>query len=101
MTRLAILSDMHGDCAATAMVLAAIHHAAPDAVYCLGDLVGYGPRPNDVIDVVRDQDTPTIMGNYDDGVGFDRVDCGCAYKGERTAVPDVDPRGRNWPVIRA
>jgi putative phosphoesterase len=85
MTTLAILSDMHGNSAATEAVLAEIDAQAPDEVICLGDLVGYGARPNEVIDLVRDRAIPTIMGNYDDGVGFDRDDCGCAYKdaGER------------------
>jgi putative phosphoesterase len=80
MTRLAILSDLHGNSAATAAVLADIDRARPDAVYCLGDLVGYGARPNETIDLIREREIPTIMGNYDDGVGFDRDDCGCAYK---------------------
>ncbi len=80
MTTLAILSDMHGNSAATEAVLAAIAAQAPDEVICLGDLVGYGACPNETIDLVRDSGIPTIVGNYDDGVGFDRDDCGCAYK---------------------
>lgn len=78
--RIALLSDMHGNSAATETVLTAIEAEAPDDVICLGDLVGYGARPNEVIDLIRDRDVPTIMGNYDDGVGFDRDDCGCAYR---------------------
>lgn len=80
--RLAILSDLHGNSAATAAALAAIDEVAPDAIYCLGDLVGYGPRPNETIALVRERGIPAILGNYDDGVGFDRDDCGCAYKNE-------------------
>jgi len=79
-TRIAVFSDLHGNSAATGVTLAAIDAAAPDAVYCLGDLVGYGACPNETIDLVRERGIPTIMGNYDDGVGFDRDDCGCAYK---------------------
>lgn len=83
--RVALLSDMHGNSAATEAVLAEIDAASPDEIICLGDLVGYGARPNEVIDLIRERAIPTIMGNYDDGVGFDRDDCGCAYKddGER------------------
>jgi len=80
MTTLAILSDLHGNSAATAAVLADIDAHTPDAVVCLGDLVGYGAQPNETIDLIRSRGIPTIMGNYDDGVGFDRDDCGCAYK---------------------
>lgn len=88
-TRIAIFSDLHGNSAATEAVLAAIDAAAPDASYCLGDLVGYGARPNETIALIRERGIPTIMGNYDDGVGFDRDDCGCAYKD-----PDEEARGR-------
>jgi putative phosphoesterase len=76
---------MHGNSAATEAVLAEIEAEAPDETICLGDLVGYGARPNEVIDLIRTWGIATITGNYDDGVGFDRDDCGCAYKddGER------------------
>ena len=79
-TRIAVLSDLHGNSAATEAVLAAIDAATPDGVYCLGDLVGYGAKPNECITLIRERGIPTIMGNYDDGVGYDRDDCGCAYQ---------------------
>lgn len=52
----------------------------PDAVYCLGDLVGYNIWPNEVINEIRKRGIPTIAGNYDFGVGRNSDDCGCAYK---------------------
>lgn len=83
--RIAVFGDLHGNANATRAVLQDIDGAGVDRMYCLGDLVGYGAEPNEVIDLIRDRDIPTIMGNYDDGTGFDRDDCGCAYKdaGER------------------
>ena len=48
-------------------------------IYCLGDLVGYGPDPNGVIDLVRGHQIPCLLGNYDDGVGRETGDCGCFY----------------------
>jgi putative phosphoesterase len=81
--RLAIFSDVHGNRHALDAVLADIGRQAPDAVYCLGDLVGYGAFPNEVTERVSAGRFPTVMGNYDDGVGFDRDECGCAYKEER------------------
>ena len=87
--RIAIFSDLHGNSAATEAVLAAIDAAAPDIVYCLGDLVGYGARPNVTIALIRERGIPTIMGNYDDGVGYDRDDCGCAYQDK-----DEEARGQ-------
>lgn len=86
-TRIAIFGDLHGNSAATEAALAAIDAERPDAVFCLGDLVGYGAFPNETIELVRERAIPTIMGNYDDGVGFDRDDCGCAYR-------DADERER-------
>jgi putative phosphoesterase len=78
--RLVTFSDIHGNLHALLAVLDDISQQHPDAVYCLGDLIGYGAFPNEVIDLVRSTGYPTIMGNYDDGVGFDRDTCGYAYR---------------------
>jgi putative phosphoesterase len=78
--RIAIFSDIHGNLQALEAVLVDIAHARVDDVYCLGDLVGYGASPEDVTQRIRTSGIPTIMGNYDDGVGFDRDECGCAYR---------------------
>lgn len=80
MQRIAILSDIHANLHALQAVWDDLESQQPDAVYCLGDLVGYGAYPNEVIDFIREHDIPTIMGNYDQGVGFDLDDCGCAYR---------------------
>lgn len=82
MTRIALFGDIHGNVQATEATLRDIDQSSPDSAICLGDLVGYGANPNEVIDLVRTRDIPVIMGNYDDGIGFDRGDCGCAYKDE-------------------
>jgi len=81
--RIAILSDIHGNLPALEAVLADLETRPVDSAYCLGDLVGYGAFPNEVVAAIRDVGMPTIMGNYDDGVGFDRDDCGCAYRDPR------------------
>jgi predicted phosphodiesterase len=77
---LAVISDIHGNRLALAAVLAHIA-GRPDieATYCLGDLVGYGPDPDGVIDLIRERGIPTLLGNYDDGVGRETGDCGCYY----------------------
>jgi putative phosphoesterase len=79
-TRLAVISDIHGNLHALETIWADIQAQAPDRVLCLGDLVGYGAFPNEVIDLMRQHAVPVLMGNYDDGVGYDRDDCGCVYK---------------------
>ncbi len=86
--RIAIFSDIHANLPALEAVLEHIRGQSFDAVYCLGDLVGYAPFPNEVTGRIRREQIPTIMGNYDDGVGFDRDDCGCAYR-----EPDEKLRG--------
>ena len=83
--RIGIISDIHGNLPALEAVLQDFRPKGLDALYCLGDLVGYAAFPNEVTERIRAQGIPTIMGNYDDGVGFDRDECGCAYRdpGER------------------
>ena len=49
-------------------------------VYCGGDLVGYGPHPNEVCALIEDRAIPTIYGNYDYAIARDLEDCGCAYR---------------------
>ncbi|HUS79089.1 MAG TPA: metallophosphoesterase family protein [Patescibacteria group bacterium] len=77
--KIAVFSDIHSNRHALQTVLETIEKESVDVVACAGDLVGYGPHPNEVIDEIKRRGFPTIMGNYDEGVGFDRDDCGCAY----------------------
>jgi len=81
--KIALFSDIHANIDALERVLEDIDSKNPDAVYCLGDLVGYAPFPNEVIDVIRSHGIPVIAGNYDQGVGAWSNDCGCAYKTDR------------------
>jgi putative phosphoesterase len=77
--RIAVLSDVHANLPALQSVLADIEAADVDARYGLGDLVGYGPWPNEVLERLAAEGFPIVMGNYDDGTAFDRDECGCAY----------------------
>ena len=78
--RIAVFGDIHSNITALEAVLDDLKRQRVESWYCLGDLVGYAPCPNEVVDRIRGDATPTIMGNYDDGVGFDRDECGCAYR---------------------
>lgn len=78
--RIALFSDIHANLPALEAVLADIDERNPDAVYCLGDLVGYNVWPNEVINLIRTRAIPTIKGNYDEGIGRNINECGCAYK---------------------
>lgn len=79
---LTIFGDIHGNLAALEAVFADMDERALENRYCLGDLVGYGTFPNEVVAMIREREIPTIMGNYDQGVGNSSDDCGCAYKAE-------------------
>jgi len=77
--RVAIFSDVHANLPALRAVLAEIDAAGIEAVYCGGDLVGYGPHPNEVCALIAERAIPTIYGNYDHAIARDEHDCGCAY----------------------
>ncbi|GAB2960513.1 metallophosphoesterase family protein [Hymenobacter coalescens] len=77
---IAFFSDVHGNLPALQAVLADLDQRRPDMVFCLGDLVGYAPWPNEVVNEVRRRGIPTLAGNYDQGIGLASENCGCAYK---------------------
>jgi diadenosine tetraphosphatase ApaH/serine/threonine PP2A family protein phosphatase len=63
--RYAVLSDLHSNVEALTAVLGAVDDLAIDGVLCLGDLVGYGADPNEVIDLIRARTTSVVRGNHD------------------------------------
>jgi predicted phosphodiesterase len=67
-SRVAVISDIHGNWHALEAVLAAIEEEQPDELWCLGDLVGYGPRPNPCCAAVSKRAVLCLAGNHDLGV---------------------------------
>ena len=63
--RWAIFSDIHGNMPALEAVLASIEEQSVDQLLCLGDLVGYGAQPHEVVERVRELDCTVIVGNHD------------------------------------
>lgn len=63
--RIAIISDIHANFPALEETLKSIEQQNIDAVYCLGDLVGYNLWPNAVINEIRKRHIPTLEGNHD------------------------------------
>jgi len=63
--RVAVISDVHANRHALDAVLGAVEAEAPDAVWCLGDVVGYGPQPNECCDLVRERADLCLVGNHD------------------------------------
>lgn len=74
--KIALFSDIHANLPALDACLRHIDQQKPDAVYCLGDLVGYNIWPNEVVREIRKRGIPTIAGNYDQGIGLASDDCG-------------------------
>lgn len=63
--KIALFSDIHANLPAFEAFLADLDSRNPDAVYCLGDLVGYNVWPNEIIEGIRNRGIATIAGNHD------------------------------------
>ena len=77
---IALFSDIHANLPALEAFFADVEARKPDAICCLGDLVGYNIWPNEVVNEIRQRKIPAIAGNYDFGISRTSDDCGCAYK---------------------
>ena len=77
--RVAVITDIHANLPALQAALARIDELGIERIYCGGDLVGYGPHPNEVCALIQERAIPTIYGNYDHAIARDEHDCGCAY----------------------
>lgn len=66
--RLAVISDIHGNLEAFRQVLADIDRSHVDEIVCLGDCIGYGPEPEEVVGLVRERDIPCVLGNHELGL---------------------------------
>ena len=71
--RIALISDVHGNLPALEAVLAAVEQHKADAIWCLGDLVGYGAQPNECVELTGGAVELCLIGNHD-LVVIDRLD---------------------------
>jgi len=63
--RVAVISDVHGNRHALEAVLEAVAGERPDELWCLGDLVGYGPQPNECCRTIASRADLCLAGNHD------------------------------------
>jgi diadenosine tetraphosphatase ApaH/serine/threonine PP2A family protein phosphatase len=63
--RIAVISDIHGNWHAIDAVLADVAQESVDEVWCLGDIVGYGPQPNRCVEAARERSSVCLIGNHD------------------------------------
>lgn len=105
--RIAVISDIHSNLPALESVLQKADELKADTIYCLGDIVGYGPFPNEAISLVRRHCSIAVKGNHDSGVlGETEVDHFNAYGQagirwtQKTITPDNLDFLRALPLLK-
>jgi putative phosphoesterase len=86
--RIAVMSDLHANLPALSAVIDDVAKIGADALYCVGDVVGRGPHPNEVVEALRRLNIPTVQGNWDEAVGMDREQTGASW-----ATADAEVEG--------
>jgi len=86
--RIAILGDIHANLPALRAVLDDVASIGADMALCVGDVVGRGPHPNEVVDELRRLEIATVQGNWDEAVGMDREQTGATW-----ATPETETAG--------
>lgn len=78
--RIAVLGDIHGNIEALKVAYDAAISAKAEKIYHLGDLGGYAPFVNEVVDFLIEHRIEGVQGNYDFNVAHDSEHCGCKYE---------------------
>ncbi|MGF1990826.1 MAG: metallophosphoesterase family protein [Nostoc sp. ZfuVER08] len=77
--KIAVISCIHGNYEALNAVLLDIEEQKAEKIFCVGDLVGYGPHPNAVISQIHALDIPTCVGCWDEDIVEGLNACDCSY----------------------
>ncbi len=83
--RVAVISDIHANLAALKVIIADIKAHQIKRVWCLGDIVGYGPQPNECIEELRKLPLISVAGNHDLGI-INRLDLTCFNQPGQIAI---------------
>lgn len=78
--RIAVISDIHGNIPALEAAWRSIATFSPDMTLCLGDLVHFGPSPDQVVSFIRTHGVETVQGNCDRAAGRGRTDSGDVFE---------------------
>jgi predicted phosphodiesterase len=84
--RIALLADLHANLPAVRAVLQDAAQIGCDAIWCAGDVVGRGPHPNEVVDLLRTLELATVQGNWDEAVGMGREVTGSIWESPEAEV---------------
>jgi predicted phosphodiesterase len=87
---IAVLGGIYNNALALESALDDARSRAVDAVFCLGDVGGFGPHPDRVFPLLRERGVLAIQGNYDESIAAGKTDCGCGY---------TDPRDNHFARI--
>ncbi len=103
---LAMISDIHSNTVALQAVLDDIDRRGIERIVCLGDTLGYGPRPRECLDLIRRRTTVTLMGNHDYAVLYEPnkfnigAESACYWtRRQLEAEPDAALRAERWEYL--
>lgn len=92
--KFAVFGDIHGNIEALKAAYGAAQAAGAEKIYHLGDLGGYSPFVNEVVDFLIEHDIEGVQGNYDETVANNREHCGC--KAEDPVQEEMANRSFEW-----
>src|SRR5512147_3013795 len=102
----AIISDIHSNLEALQAVLDDIEKRGIDTIYCLGDVIGYGPNPRECLDLVIEKTKLCVLGNHDYAAFYEPTNFN--YAAEQAAFwtrevleseTEQEPRDRRWAFL--
>jgi predicted phosphodiesterase len=96
--RAALIADLHANLPALRAVLDDAVALGCDAVWCAGDVVGRGPHPNEVVELLRSSGALCVQGNWDEAVGMDRDATGSGWGRAELEVEGL--RSLAWTAAR-
>jgi hypothetical protein len=81
--RVAVFGGVYSNAHALAATLESARDRGVEAMFCLGDVGGFGPHPDRAVALLRESGAVTVQGNYDAAVASGAPDCGCGYTDPR------------------
>jgi diadenosine tetraphosphatase ApaH/serine/threonine PP2A family protein phosphatase len=88
--RIAVFGGVYNNAFALEATLEDARRRGVEAIFCLGDMGGFGPHPDRVFPLLRERGVQAIQGNYDEAVASGKPDCGCGY---------TDPRDNHYAAV--
>ncbi len=102
----AVISDIHSNLAALSAVMEDIKQRDIKEIFCLGDIVGYGPEPLECLDMIIDHQVASIMGNHDQAVLYEPTNFNsgaeraCYWtRHQLDSEPDKEKKHKRWSFL--